>query len=260
MTLLSAANLSHSQKQQGKILFCYGDFYPQDIKGYDYVIVEPTFFNTEDVQTLKSQNKHVLAYISLGEVNEAASHYDEVKNETIGVNKQWNSHTLDISAPATINALKNQIEDHLAVKKFDGLFLDNIDNYTEFGSTPQLKDSLVGFLKGVKSRFRESVIMQNAGLFIIEDLRPLIDLIAVESVATNYNFEKDTYQLRDKKDYKERLDRIKEIQKLHKIPIILIEYADTEKLKKKIKSRLKASQFDLFIGQIDLQKTPRFKK
>ena len=260
MTLLGAINFSIAQKQESKILFCYGDLYPEQIKGYDYVILEPVFFSKDDVAVLKSQNKNVLAYISLGEVNVAAPHYNSIRSETIGTNQEWNSRTLNIGAPITVASLNRQIDEHLADKKFSGLFLDNIDNYTEFGPTPHLKDYLIGFLKDVKLRFRESVLMQNAGLFIIEDLRSLIDIIAVESVATDYDFEKKKYQLREKEDFRERLQRIENIKNQYCIPILLIEYAESIKLKNNVEKRLKAVELDYFIGQIELQKPPLFKK
>ena len=260
MTFLAAVNFSSAQEVESKILFCYGDLYPEQIKGYDYVILEPIFFSKEDVAVLKSQNKNVLAYISIGEVNVAAAHYNSIKSETTGTNEEWNSRTLNISAPLTIAALNEQIDNHLTKKEFSGLFLDNVDNYTEFGPTPHLKDSLVGFLKNLKLRFRESVLMQNAGLFIIEDLRPFIDVIAVESVATDYNFEKKKYRLRKEEDFKERLERIERIKKEYCIPILLIEYADSKKLKMQVEKRLKAVELDYFLGQIELQKPPVFKK
>ncbi|SCY17924.1 Glycoside-hydrolase family GH114 [Nonlabens sp. Hel1_33_55] len=240
-------------------LICYGDFYPNTVSGLDYVVVEPQLFSPEDVSLLKTQNKKVLAYISLGEVNAAAVHYQEIKKETLQYNEIWNSYVIDIAAPQTREALFSLIEEHLAVKKFDGLFLDNLDNYTSFGPTPNNKAALVSFLKELKVRFRESVLMQNAGLQIVDATEPYIDIVAVESVASDYNFETQQYQMRSNDGFEERLNSTVEIRDTYNLPILLIEYADSQKLRTEILNRLKPYQFDVFVGQIDLQKIPEFR-
>jgi hypothetical protein len=260
MTLLTGFNsCTPLLTAQNSALFCYGDFYPQDVSGLDYVVVEPLVFNAADVAILKSQNKKVLAYISLGEVSAVASHYEKVKSETLQKNEIWNSYVLDISAPKTRAALMDLIVEHIADKGFDGLFLDNIDNYTIYGPTPEKKDALISFLKDVKLRFRESVLMQNAGLLILDSTNEFIDIVAVESVATDYNFEKNQYRLRDNKGFEERLNSVKTAHAETEIPFLLIEYADSIKLKKEVEKRLSKTDFPLFIGQIDLQKPPVFK-
>ncbi|WP_194851980.1 endo alpha-1,4 polygalactosaminidase [Nonlabens antarcticus] len=244
---------------QQSALFCYGDFYPQEISGLDYVVVEPILFTAADVSVLKSQNKKVLAYISLGEVSAVASHYAAIKTETLAKNDIWNSYVLDISAPKTRESLMSLIEEHLAVKGFDGIFLDNIDNYTIWGPTPEKKEALLSFLQDVKSRFRESVLMQNAGLLILKETSPYIDIVAVESVASDYNFTNDTYRLRTKKGFEDRLTEIDTARKATDVPFLLIEYAKTKKMKVAIEKRLSKTDFPVFIGQIDLQKPPVFK-
>ena len=260
MILLTAiTSCMGSLTAQNSVLFCYGDFYPQAVSGLDYVVVEPVIFNAADVAVLKSQNKKVLAYISLGEVSAVASHYEKVKSETLAKNEIWNSHALDISAPKTRAALMDLIVEHIEDKGFDGLFLDNIDNYTLYGPTPEKKEALVSFLKEVKFRFRESVLMQNAGLQIVDATEPYIDIVAVESVASDYNFDTQQYQMRSNDGFEERLNNTLEIRDTYNLPILLIEYADSQKLRTEILNRLKPYQFDVFVGQIDLQKIPEFR-
>ncbi|HEA31234.1 MAG TPA: hypothetical protein ENH91_14800, partial [Leeuwenhoekiella sp.] len=84
-----------------KVLFNYGDVYPDEIAGYDYVILESAHFSSWDISAIKKNNGTVLAYISLGEVNEAAAHYEDIKQYTFGRNKLWNSHFLDLENKKT---------------------------------------------------------------------------------------------------------------------------------------------------------------
>ncbi len=248
-----------SQTMEQSSLFCYGDFHPETVKGYDYVVIEPSLFSKKDVTLIKSNNKYVLAYISLGEVNEAAAHYNNIKAETLGKNNVWNSHIVNISATQTRAALFALIERHMTIKGFDGLFLDNIDNYTEFGPTPNKITDLLSFLKQIKNRYPNSVIMQNAGLFIADETRPFIDLIAVESVVTDYDFKKKKYQLREKTDFRNRLNRVENIKRMNNIPIILIEYAKGKRLINQVLKSLKKNNMSYFIAEIELKHPPQKK-
>jgi len=259
LPIILFSSFCRSQTMEHSSLFCYGDFYPETVKGYEYVIVEPSVFSKKDVSTLKSNNKNALAYISLGEVNEAAAHYEAIKDETLSKNGIWNSHILDIGATKTKNALFELIDNHLKTKVFSGLFLDNIDNYTDFGPTPNKIGDLLLFLEEVKKRYPSSIIMQNAGLFIADETRPFIDIIAVESVITDYDFENKKYRLRKNTDFEKRLNRIENIKHNIKIPIILIEYAKSNVLVKKVLKRLKKICLPYFIGEIELKYPPQKK-
>ena len=76
-----------------------------------------------------------------------------------------------------------------------------IDNYTIYGPTPQKKEALISFLKALKTLYPELKVMQNAGLEVLEETHHFIDAVAVESIASNYDFDKNPYQkaLLDKK-------------------------------------------------------------
>ena len=95
--------------------------------------------------------------------------------------------------------------------------------------------------------------MQNAGLSLLEYTNPLINALAVESVASNYNFLKKEYQLREENDFKKQKKELLRIGKNYKKNIIVIEYANNSKLHNQIKTRLKDTNWNCFIGKIELQ-------
>ncbi|VVU99258.1 hypothetical protein FVB9532_00510 [Mesonia oceanica] len=247
-----------AQDQKNDVLFCYGDFYPEQIKNYSVVVLEGLHFSKKDIQILKENNETVLGYISLGEVNKDAAYYDSLKEFTLGKNEIWDSYILDLENKQTFNKLLDLFEEAMITKGLDGLFLDNVDNYGPYGPTPEKKPALVNFLSKVKERYPEMYLLQNAGVFIIEDTHRYIDGIAIESVATNYNFTTHNYRLRNKKEFEEQVQHLKAIEEEYDVPIILIEYADTHRLRDKVLDRIKPSGWSYFIGQIKLQKIPVF--
>lgn len=250
-------NVLKSQGLDKKILVCYGDLYPDKVKGYDYLILEPAYFSSSDVTMMKQNNKKILAYISLGEVDKTAWYYPQLKPHVLGENKIWDSKILNLSNTTTKIVLLSLVKDYITVKGFDGLFIDNIDNYTIYGPTPIQKPSLLNFLKEVKIKFPNIHIMQNAGIEIVDDTINYINTIAVESVVTDYDFSNNRYRLRDNQSYYKRLKQLSGLKKKHNISIILIEYADDKYLYKQVLKKIKKIGWSYFIGQIDLQQIPK---
>jgi hypothetical protein len=240
------------------VLFCYGDFYPEQIKGYSVVVLESSHFSIEDIIILKENNKTVLGYISLGEVNKDAAHYEVLKEFTLGKNKLWDSYYLDLDNEETKMVLFNLFKENIEGKGLDGMFLDNIDNFTKYGPTPEKKEGLINLLKSVKETYPESYLLQNSGLLITEKTSPYINGIAIESVATDYDFKKNKYRLREKDEFKYQVEKLEEAEAAYNLPIILIEYADTKKLHDKLLDRIKHKSWSYFVGGIQLQKIPQF--
>lgn len=244
---------------KSSVLVCYGKIEVAKIKGYNYVILEEKNFSKEEVSLIKKNNKKVFAYISLGEVNANASHYNLLKNNTLGKNTNWNSHYLDLKSEKTIIVLMRLIKKNLD-KGFDGMFLDNIDNFGSFGPQKSQRKELVALISKIKKQYPNHLLIQNSGAELIEDTNKYIDAMMFESVASNYSFKDNLYQLRNEVEYQTYLKRLKELQATYKLPIIIVEYADNQSLNFALINRLAATNFDYFIGKIDLQSLPTFTK
>ncbi|MBS7786863.1 endo alpha-1,4 polygalactosaminidase [Flavobacterium sp. CYK-55] len=245
--------------RKDSVLVCYGKLNPETIKGYKYLIVESKHYFPSNIRVFKSQNEKVFAYISLGEVNENAPHYDELKKLTLGKNKIWNSHYLDLSKKKTIETLM-LIVDEIFEKGYDGLFLDNFDNYTIHGPQKEQKAGIIELMKLIKEKYPKKMFIQNAGLELLPDSNSFVDAVAVESVATDYDFKTKQYKLKKQEAFEKYLGELDKIHQSFKIPVIIIEYADTENLVSEVKDRLVQTKHYYFIGNIDLQTLPKFKK
>ncbi len=241
--------------QEKHVLFNYGDFYPQEVSGYEILVIESAHFDRDDITVLKQNNKTVLGYVSLGEVNEAAAHFPRIKDVTLGENEIWNSYILDIENEETRQALM-EIFDYNMKKGLDGMFLDNIDNYTEFGPTPEKKEELLSFLQSLNIIYPNIYLMQNAGVSIIKDTNEYINSVAKESIASDYDFKSKKYQLRNNEVFTKLLKELDVEFKKYEIPVVLIEYADTPELMEAIKERLGQTTWPYFIGKIELQSIP----
>ncbi|MGB1268956.1 MAG: endo alpha-1,4 polygalactosaminidase [Flavobacteriaceae bacterium] len=241
------------------ILVCYGKLNPKDITGYKYVIIESEHYSKDDVNLIKQHNEIVLCYISLGEVNVQANYYPALKNFVTDKNEIWNSYYLNLSSLETKEALRCIISEKLE-KGFDGLFLDNIDNYSTYGKQSDQREDLVLFLTELRTLYPSLFFIQNSGLQLLDETHELINALAFESVASDYSFKTNTYAIRENLAYNKYINTLKAHRKSYKLPIILIEYAGDYKLYKRIESRVKHTKWSYFIGKIDLQTINNYSK
>lgn len=244
---------------KSRLLVCYGKIEASKIKGYNYVILEGKNFSKDEITLIKKNNKKVVAYISLGEVNANASHYNLLKNNFLGKNDTWNSHYLDLKSEKTNIVLMLLIK-KIVDKGFDGLFFDNIDNFGSFGPQKEQRKELIALIKKIKKQYPNHFFIQNSGAELIADTHQDIDAILFESVASNFSFKNNTYQLREETEYQSYLNRLNTLKKKYKLPILLVEYSDNQNLNASLIKRLANTNFDYFIGKIDLQTIPNYTK
>ena len=236
---------------------CYGKINPESIKGYQLVVLESAHYSPSEIAIFNENNTHVVAYISLTEVNKNASFYTDIAPFTFGENTTWNSCFMDLENKNVQRILEEEIR-KIKQKGFQGLFIDNVDNVSKWGKLHHQKEAFVSFLKKIKTKHEELYLVQNAGLFLAEELDQVTNAIVVESVVSAYNFNENAYALRDVETKSERINSLKLVRKKTKKPIYLIEYAKTNSMKKTILQELKKLGFKAFISQINLQYFPKF--
>ena len=257
-SLFTTPTLGNGVMIKNAVLVCYGRLEPEVIKGYSYVILESHYYTIYEIQKIKSQNEKVIAYISLGEINANSQYFDLLKENSFGKNETWNSYYLNLRSERTIEILKEMVKNTLAIG-FDGLFLDNIDNFSSYGPQSQQKAEMIGLLKMMRDENPTHILIQNSGIGLIDETAPFVNAVVMESVASNYTFEDKNYKLRNKNEFDDFIKKLRLIRKKYKLPIILIEYADTNELHNAIIKRIKPFRFHYFIGNIDLQTIPIFK-
>lgn len=245
-------------KDSSPLFVCYGRIEPSTLIGNELLILESQHYTTDEIDLIKGQNKKVLAYLSLTEVHEAAFFYQAIKPYILSKNSHWNSQYIDISNQNAQEILFNAADTILS-KGFDGLFLDNLDNVGEWGSLSGNDTALVKWVTKLKTRAPKSFLVQNSGLFLLEQLKPHIDAVVLESFITAYNFETKKYGLRDANARIALSKKVSGIRKKIGKPIYIIEYADNLRLKKKVERALEQMGYPYFIANINLMTIPKFK-
>lgn len=254
--LATAQNATKSPKTDS-FFICYGKIMPEKVFGYDLVILESQLYNSEEIKQFKAQNNTVIGYISLTEIHPTSTLYDKIKNYTFGKNAIWGSYYIDIAKPQAREIIYQEV-DNIMQKGFDGLFMDNLDNASQWGVLKDHKHSLVQLVKEIKKRHSSIYLMQNAGLFVAKDLKNITDSILIESILTAYNFEKSEYAFREGSSSNNLLQELTKLKKECKKQVYILEYAETEKMKKIVETSLSKTTFSYAVANIDLQNIPEF--
>jgi uncharacterized protein (TIGR01370 family) len=243
------------EQKESKVLICYAKLKPESIKGYKTLIVEPKHYLPSNIRVFKKQNEEIYAYISFGEVNTNADHYTKVARYTTGKNEQWDSHYLNLESPKTVKVLLDLVAQIFA-SGYDGIFMDNIDNFTQYGPQKGQHDAVIQLIKKIKATYPTKKLMQNAGLELVPETAPFISSVAIESIASHYDFDKKKYKLSEEERFTTLKSAVLTMHNKYKKDVLLIEYADTPELKNSIKQRLEDLDCSLFVGTIDLQQQP----
>ncbi|WP_298502975.1 endo alpha-1,4 polygalactosaminidase [uncultured Maribacter sp.] len=258
LPFLGVSQLQEKDAIANKLFVCYGKVNPELITGYDLVILESEHYTSSEIAIFNRNNTKVAAYISLTEVNEYASFYKEMAPYTLGKNGIWNSRFIDIKNKKAQEVLLKVIN-KIKQKGIEGLFLDNLDNVSQWGNLRNQKEEFIALLKRIKVENKNLFLVQNSGLFLAKELKNITNSIVVESVVSAYDFAKKEYAIRDINTQREIVKNLRQAKKIAKKPIYIIEYAETSRMKKMISREAKKIDFSVFVAQIDLQSIPKFK-
>lgn len=129
-------------------------------KGSGLLAIEPEDYTAKEVQALKSAGYTVLAYLSVGSVDERRNYYKQLEPYTLRRLDDWeHERYLDVCEPAVQDWLINRGM-ALLNAGYDGLWIDNTDVYEEYPSDAAYK----GISRILQALYPHGYIMINGGM------------------------------------------------------------------------------------------------
>ena len=236
---------------------CYAKVNPDQVRAYEMVIVEPDFYTKEEVEALKSTGTTILAYITLGEVDSNRWYYPLLEQQGfLGINQNWGSAYLNLEKQEVRSVLIDRVLPEVMIKGFDGLFLDTIDAVAPYTERRELEPYMVELIQGIRIQHPDITIIQNAGLFLLEETRRSIDAVLIEDVASGYDFENQSYYIKSRDQFHDRVELVTSTAQEFKIPVFIIDFAESKPEVSEIKSRLDTLNVPYFISNIQLTNLP----
>ncbi|GAB5408922.1 MAG: hypothetical protein BalsKO_12870 [Balneolaceae bacterium] len=253
----SKKNLDNSILSKSPFGVCYSKVTPEQVQNYKMVIIEPDFYSKAEITALKATGTTIIAYITLGEVDSNRWYYPLLEERGfIGVNKNWNSSYLNLEDSLTRSIILDKVLPEIMIKGVDGIFLDTIDAVSPYTERRNLAPFMFSLIKGIRDQHPNKLIIQNAGLFLLEESKELIDAVLMEDIASGYNFSNKEYYIKDLNSFNERIDLVRTNSTKYNIPFLIIDFAESKTAIHEIKSRLDTLSFPYFISNIQLNQLP----
>ena len=232
-TLLLVIGCSNKNPKEYGVFLGINENEINKLDDYMIVVIEPTEFSKEEIQTLKNKGKTVYGYLNIGSIETYRPYYIEFNDITLDEYENWkDEYWIDVTSLKWQNFIINEIGKDYVDMGFDGLFIDNTDIYYHY-QNKEVFNSIYNILKGLKS-YDIKLIINGGDLFVSKCIdtniaKSLFDAINQETVFTSIDFENKEYglQLIEETEYfKEYLNKVKE----YGLPIFLIEYNPNKSL------------------------------
>lgn len=261
MALFSQCNTSNnsvfSVEEVTPYAICYAKVTPEQVQHYRMVIVEPDFYSQSEMESLRNTGTKILAYVTLGEVDQNRWYYPELKELGFrGKNENWNSHFINLQLEEARRILLKEVIPRIAAKGVDGFFLDTIDAVSPETERGDLQPYMVELIEGIRAQYPHKIIIQNAGLFLLDQTEDDINAFLTEALASDYDFAAREYKVRSDKEFNLRLGYLNEYIKGNGLPFFILDFAETEDQLSQIKTRLDTLKRPYYISNIGLSEIP----
>tara|TARA_R110002124_G_scaffold252177_4_gene417443 strand:- start:8931 stop:9785 length:855 start_codon:yes stop_codon:yes gene_type:complete len=235
----------------------YSDVNPVKVAGYKLLIVEPYFYSREDILEFHSRGIKVIAYLSLGEVNESRRYFEEFKSIGLkGKNENHGSYYIDLSKKRVKDKFLKQIVPELFSYGYDGLFLDTIDAVAPYTVRRNMEQDMVELIKGIKLANPSKILIQNAGFFLLDQTSEYVNAVAIEDIASGYNFDTNEYLVKSEEEFQERLKLVDSMFYAYQIPFLIIDFEPVNTTNELLRSRLDKAGYPYFISNIGFDGLP----
>lgn len=255
---------NEKDKSRERFVVYYADTAPlTQFKPYQLVVLDST--HHPDLLPLKEEDKVILGYLTLGEVDKNSRSYALLKerNLILQENPNWKgSYYVDMRDPLWAKIVLEDLIPSILRQGFDGLFLDTLDNPLALEEQNRekyagMRDAALHMVQAIRMHYPSIKIMMNRAYGILPKVAPLIDMEMAESLYAGYDFGKKEYKLVPDADYQAQLQILQGIKKKHpKLKIYTLDYAapSDRSAAKEIYRVERANGFIPYVATIGLDK------
>ncbi|MFA4873955.1 MAG: endo alpha-1,4 polygalactosaminidase [bacterium] len=239
----------------------YGSAFPKTkVRAYDLYIFQPA--SHPDLTPLKENGGKTLGYISVGEINKSEPNFKKISDEGLLLeeNKDWpGSFRVDMRSSRWLEFILAELIPEILSQGFDGIFIDTIDVAEYLEGTKKMDGAVqkaAQLIKEIRKRYPSIAIVQNNGLFLLDEVGESIDALAVEDVFTTYDFKKRRYEPAAPQWTEERISRLKLFQTRFDKPVLSLDYLKSSNTKEinAISKKARDEGFVPYIAEIGLDK------
>lgn len=175
---------------------------PEPLRNYDLVVVDSAWPGRVD--TLRTRRNAVLAYISLGELNEQRAQFAAAKAAGLLLveNPNWKgAWMVDVRDERWTKMVLDEQAAPLLARGFDGFFLDTVESSLHLEATdPQrfagMRRGVAKLIAALHQRYPDAKLLMNGALPILPELHGAVGMVAMESSVAEWQFSTGTARWR----------------------------------------------------------------
>lgn len=228
LAVLSVSTVAAAAPVAPALALYYGPNPPWELlQAFDLVVVDPG--HVPAPTRVAPAHTQLAAYVAVGEVQPGRPYADSIPKDWLrGENTDWGSKLIDQSAPEWPVFFAERIFKPLWDSGYRAFFLDTLDSYQRFATTPQERAAqeagMVAVVRLVKQRYPQARLIFNRGFEILDRTSQWVDMVAAESLFQGYDAGKNTYGVVPEADRQWLLGQLRKARDGLGLPVIAIDY------------------------------------
>jgi len=230
------SDVAQREIQGRSVAVYYGDNPPVDqLSQFDKLVLEADAINDDELKELTKHGAVPYAYLSVGEVGPHRRYASRIPPKWIlGKNNTWDSKVLDIANSDWRQFLLQRV-DALYEAGYRGLFLDTMDSYQLFATTPEARQAqelgLVMLLRQIKERYPDIRLIANRGFEVLDEGAQYLEAVAAESLYASWDNNAQKYIEVKESDRQWLLGKLNEARDHYNLDVIVIDYVPPSRRK-----------------------------
>lgn len=223
----------------------------EEIAEYGIVVIDVQYFSEKDIALLKERGCTVYSYLNAGSLENFRDYYEEYEYLILGDYENWEEEKwVDVSRSQWQSFVTSLAEEFIK-KGIDGFFVDNCDVYYQY-PTDGIFDGLTAILTKLMA-YEKSVIINGGDTFVLEyrqrhgTLTDIITGVNQECVWSGIDFSSGKFFAQEQTD-REYFQNYVETCDGDGLDVYLLEYTDSEELKKEIRDYCRKNNFHVYMA------------
>ena len=198
-----------------------------ELQAFDLVVVDPGHVPNPRLPVLP--HTRLAAYVALGEVQPSRDYAAKIPKSWLrGENKDWGSRLINQAQPEWALFFTEQVIAPLWESGYRTFFLDTLDSYHFFSTTPQARAvqeaGMVAVITTLKQRFPQARLIFNRGFEILPQVHTLVESVVAESLFEGYDAGKASYRAVPEADRSWLLGQLQRVKDEYRLPVVVIDY------------------------------------
>ena len=218
---------------QSAVAFFYAANPPwAELQAFDLVVVDPGHVPNPTLPVLP--RTRLAAYVALGEVQPSRDYAAKIpKGWLRGENKDWGSRLINQAQPEWPQFFANEVIAPLWASGYRTFFLDTLDSYHLFSTTPEARAvqeaGMVAVITTLKQRFPQAKLIFNRGFEILPQVHGHVEAVVAESLFQGFDAGKSSYRVVPEEDRRWLLGQLQRVKDEYRLPVIVIDYVESSK-------------------------------